>query len=48
MMAENGEHQGDVEQGVESSGLEKKKDVAAELVAEAADFQRQLQWKESG
>ncbi|KAL4452063.1 hypothetical protein ABPG75_007725 [Micractinium tetrahymenae] len=38
----------DVEQGTADGGLEKKKDVATELQAEAADFQRQLQWKESG
>lgn len=47
-MTENGEQRGDVEQGTEGSGLEKNKDVAAELLAEAADFQRQLHWKESG
>lgn len=47
VMAGNGEHNEDLEQGTTSSGPEKNTDVAAELLAEAADFQSALQWKES-
>ncbi|KAL4437525.1 hypothetical protein ABPG77_003506 [Micractinium sp. CCAP 211/92] len=46
-MADNGAHNEDLEQGTTSSGPEKTTDVAAELLAEAADFQSALQWKES-